>query len=400
MSGPGANPSGGAPSPLRAIQRSYPSDDILIERGGDGEPRYFRADDPHREEYTYRKPFILELEITRRCNLHCVHCYAEADDRSFAGELTLEEISRVLDEARDIGMRELSLTGGEVFCRPDFLDVVDAGIDRGYHVRFVTNGTLLDDELLAGLCERPIKLITVSLDAVSPEAHERIRGPGSHARAAAAIERLGEAGFHLSVITAFSRLNVGEFDDLLDFCVRRRINWQVQITSAKGRCPKDITLSPEEYYELGRKVAAALADDPPIHIIPMDDLATFSHFPPLNLLSRTWQGRCTGGLLNLFIRADGDVTPCSALCFAECVVGNVRRESLKAICDEQRCRKALSWQSIETLTGACATCPFQLDCRGGCPEILLSMCRVRTENDYCYHRIEQDRILRETLSDG
>jgi radical SAM protein with 4Fe4S-binding SPASM domain len=99
--------------------------------------------------------------------------------------------------------------------------------------------------------------------------------------------------------------------------------------------------------------------------------------------------------LNLFVRASGDVTPCSALCFAECIVGNVRRDSLRDICAQERCRHALAWLRAETLTGACATCPFKLECQGGCPEILLSMCQSRTENEYCFHRLEQARILRE-----
>jgi len=390
-----------APGPVfRATPCRDISDNVRIERGEDGTLRYFRADDPDGEEYTYRKPFILELEITRRCNLRCVHCYAQAENRDFADELTLDEIAAVLDQAREIGIRELSLTGGEVFCRPDFLDILDAGLRRGFSLRFVTNATLLDDRILAGLCRRPVKLITISLDAVSPEAHERIRGPGSHLPALQALDRLREAGFCLSVITAFSRLNLGEFDDLLAFCAKRGINWQVQITSAKGRCPRDITLSPDEYYELGRKVAEAIAAGPPIHITAMDDLKTFSHLPPLRLLSRSWQGRCTGGLLNLFVRANGDVTPCSALCFAECVVGNLRHERLKAICDEQRCRDALSWLSDRTLTGLCGSCTFKTRCQGGCPEILLSMCHTRTENEYCFHRVEQLRIVKETLSDA
>jgi radical SAM protein with 4Fe4S-binding SPASM domain len=131
----------------------------------------------------------------------------------------------------------------------------------------------------------------------------------------------------------------------------------------------------------------------PINLIPMDDLATFSHLPPLSLLGRTWQGQCTGGLLNLFVRANGDVTPCSALAFPECVVGNVRRESLSVVCLEERCKKNLAWLRPDALTGACGRCPFQRECRGGCPEILLSMCSHRTENEYCYHRIEEQRIL-------
>lgn len=373
------------------------SDNIVVEPAPGGGVRYLRADDPRREEYSYRKPFILELEITRRCNLRCIHCYARAEDREFPDELALAEVRAVLDDGHELGIRELSLTGGEVFLREDFLDIVDAGLERSYNVRFVTNATLLTDGLLARLCARPIKLITISLDAATPEAHERIRGVGTHAPAVRGIERLADAGFCVSIITAFSSINLSQFDALLDFCVAHRVNWQVQITSAKGRCAKSITLSPEEYYALGEKVAAAYVADLPISIIPMDDLATFSHFAPLSRLSETWQGRCTGGLLNIFVRADGDVTPCSALAFTECVVGNVRRDSLRAICLQERCRSVLAWLTPEALTGACAECPFKQDCRGGCPEILLTMCRERTENDYCYHRIEQDRILREAL---
>jgi radical SAM protein with 4Fe4S-binding SPASM domain len=199
------------------------------------------------------------------------------------------------------------------------------------------------------------------------------------------------------VITAFSRPNAGEFERLLEFCVKRGIDWQVQLTSAKGRCPRELTLSPAEYYELGARVAAAMAADPPIHLIPMDDLATFSHFFPLSILSQTWQGKCTGGLLNIFVRANGDVTPCSALCFEQCVVGNVRREPLRTILQEERCRHNLSWLSARSLTGVCASCCFRHECQGGCPEILLCMCQERTENEYCYHRLEQARILEEAL---
>ncbi|MBN1611533.1 MAG: radical SAM protein [Polyangiaceae bacterium] len=373
---------------------------MLVRRGPNGELRYLRAQDPAHQEYSYRNPFILELEVTRRCNLHCVHCYAEAENRAYDDELSLPELLTVLDDARALGMRELSLTGGEVFMRPDFLHVVDAGLERDFAVRFVTNGTLLDDQLLLELCARPIKLITVSLDAVSPGPHERIRGPGSHAPAVAAIDRLLTAGFRLSIITAFSALNLDDFDPLLDFCLKRRIDWQVQMTSAKGRCRKGLTLTPDQYYELGRRVANALAARLPIHLIPMDDLATFSYTRPLAQLSQTWQGQCTGGLLNLFVRANGDVTPCSALAFPECVVGNVRRESLRRVCEEERCKHNLAWLRPDTLTGACARCPFRAECRGGCPEILMCMCTSRTENEYCYRRIEEQRILSEALQNG
>ena len=375
--------------------QEFLSDHVVVETAPDGTLQYFRAGDPEREEYTYRKPFILEFEITRRCNLKCVHCYASASDSRFDDELTFDEIRPVLDDGRSVGVRELSLTGGEVCIHPQFIEVVDAALERDYNVRFVTNATLVTDDLVRRLGARPIKLITVSLDSIAPEVHDRIRGRGSHAAALDGIERLLGAGFYVSIITAFSNYNLGEFDAILDFCVRHDVDWQAQMTSAKGRCPREITLSPAEYYALGEKLAAALAADLPINIVPMDDMATFSHFAPLSLLSETWQGQCTGGLLNIFVRANGDVTPCSALCFPECIVGNVRKDSLEDICREERCKHALSWLRPDNLTGVCADCCFKEQCRGGCPDILLSMCANRTENEYCYHRIEQARILGE-----
>lgn len=383
------------PTAPQACPCTHVSDALRVERSADGSLRYFRAGSATSDEFSYRKPFILELEITRRCNLACVHCYALATDKGPGAELSLAEIQRILSEGGALGIRELSLTGGEVFLHPDFLAILDAALELGYAVRFVTNATLLSDELLGELCRRPIKLITVSLDSLTPDAHEAIRGPGSHAPALRNLLRLKAAGFQLSLITAFSRLNLQAFDELLVFCLEQEINWQVQLTAAKGRCEREITLSPDEYYALGEKVAAAYAAKLPIRIIPMDDLATFSHFQPLSRLSRTWQGRCTGGQLTLFVRADGQVTPCSALCFTETVVGNIHRESLQTICEEERCRQALAWLTPARLTGVCADCPFKQECNGGCPEMLLAMSRSRTENDYCYHRIEQQRILEE-----
>lgn len=385
-------------SNIKAQRGDFLSDLMLIRREPDGGCRYFRADTDAHEEYSYQRPFILELEITRQCNLQCVHCYAEAEDKVFIHELGLDEIEKVLVAAKNIGIPELSLTGGEVMMRPDFIPIIDAGFAHGFQVRFVSNITLLSEQMLKYLASRPIKLITVSLDAMAPSIHEAIRGKASHASAIEGILRLKEAGFNLSIITAFSKLNISDFDNLHHFCQKHDLPWQVQLTSAKGRCQKGITLEPEEYYALGERVAHAMSDSRnDLTIIPMDDLATYSHFPPLSNLCQTWQGMCTGGLLNLFVRANGDVTPCSALCFDSCIVGNVRQDSLETICKEERCKKTLEPFSKQSRQGVCRSCPYLDDCGGGCPEILLSMSSTSQENDYCYHKIEQDRILKALL---
>lgn len=379
------------------IPRQDWDDRVVVEPGGPDGYRYFRADDPARREYTYRHPFILEVELTRRCNLACRHCYARSGPDVRAPEPSAARLAGLFDEAARQGFQELSLTGGEVLARADFLEILDAGLEAGLGVRFVTNGTLVTQGLAACLAERPVRLVTVSLDAIRPEVQDQIRGPGSHERAMRGILTLAEAGLRVSIITAFSRTNLGEFDALFDFCERNGFDWQVQTTSAKGRCPATEVLSPEEFYELGGRAAQAMAEARRINVVPMDDLVMPSLVEPHRILSQVWQGRCTGGILNLFVRADGAVTPCSALAADEFVVGHAWTEGLGPICEEERCRRALDWLGPDKLTGRCASCALKERCWGGCPDILVNMCRTRTENEYCFYRIETQDLLEAAL---
>ena len=106
----------------KAIRCPSASDTMRVVRNSNGMIQYFRYGTAEHEEYSYRRPFILELELTRRCNLKCVHCYAEAEDHWFKDELNFEEINCILDQAVEIGIPEISLTGGEVFLHPRFLE--------------------------------------------------------------------------------------------------------------------------------------------------------------------------------------------------------------------------------------------------------------------------------------
>ncbi|RLB64445.1 MAG: hypothetical protein DRI90_04565 [Deltaproteobacteria bacterium] len=76
-----------AGSAPRAVPCDAIGDDVVLERAADGTVRYFRANDPAREEYSYDKPFILELEISRRCNLRCVHCYHRVEQRRILSDV-------------------------------------------------------------------------------------------------------------------------------------------------------------------------------------------------------------------------------------------------------------------------------------------------------------------------
>ncbi len=374
---------------------SHTHDGVRVRRSGDGF-RYFHSSGGR--EFSCRHPYILELEITWRCNLSCPHCYVDAGpDAHGTAELTLEEIRSLLSDARQAGMQELSLTGGEVCCRPDLEGILAAGREAGFPVRLVTSATLVDASTARAWKNAGVILATVSVDGMDPQVHDAIRGPGMHAATMEGIRLLREAGVPVSIISAFSRINVGELPALWDWALRENLTLQVQMVSAKGRAGRDLILSPEEYYELGLQVAGFF-EKHPHRIVPMDDLVTCSNRHPLSLLARTWQKRCTGGILNLFVRANGDVTPCSALALPENVVGNIRDPGgLARILEEERCRENLSWLHADHLEGVCGECPHAPSCHGGCPDILLTMCQNRLENEYCYHRLERRELLEALL---
>jgi radical SAM protein with 4Fe4S-binding SPASM domain len=372
-----------------------PESDLLRARYGPERARsYVRHDQPEGPRFDYQRPYLLELELTGRCNLHCVHCSADVPLRREAPELSLDEILRVLRQGRALGIEELSLTGGEPLLHPKLLAVIDGAHELGFQVRLTTNGTLLEAPMVASLAQRGIRMVTVSLDGVEPAVHERIRGPGTHAPTVAGIDALRAAGIHVGILTAFSRLNLEQFEPLLAFCAQRRLNWQVQLTAARGRCPQDLVLSPREYQTLGGWTAQAACRGLPIHIIPADDLAT-----PSLLHSGLFRGPCGAGAICIMVCRDGDVTPCSALLEPEHTVGNLRRESLLTICREERCRHALSWLRPDQLGGVCAGCSRVQHCEGGCPAVIRSMGTHEDENEYCHLRVEQAQIL-ERLGHG
>ncbi|MCK4511376.1 radical SAM protein, partial [bacterium] len=116
------------------------------------------------------------LGLTYRCNLRCSMCgtWQKGAERS-RDELTMEEISRILDEARALGGRELILVGAEPLTREDLPDIVRDAKQRGFPVHIVTNGTLLTPALSSELVAAGLDRATVSIDG-PPEIHDKVRG--------------------------------------------------------------------------------------------------------------------------------------------------------------------------------------------------------------------------------
>lgn len=137
------------------------------------------------------------------CNLSCSYCVAESFVGAQRKGLTLPQVQQLIEEASELGMTELFLTGGEPFILHEIFDMVRFGLER-MHVTVLSNGILLKGPRLQKLEELPHRdrlTIQISMDGSDAATHDFYRGAGSWKKAIDAIERLKAAGFHVRLGT-------------------------------------------------------------------------------------------------------------------------------------------------------------------------------------------------------
>ena len=160
-----------------------------------------------------RVPLNVHFELTYRCNEQCVHCYCVVEHGREQvvrpHELTTAEVKRVLDELAEMGALYLTLTGGEVFMRPDLFEIIEHARDRGFAFRLYTNGIGLTEAKVARLAALDPLTVEVSLFSADPAIHDAItRVPGSFRRLIANVVRMRDAGIRVYLKTTVMKPNV------------------------------------------------------------------------------------------------------------------------------------------------------------------------------------------------
>ena len=143
---------------------------------------------------------LVAWEITRRCNLACAHCRADALDTEYRDELSTKECFKLIDQIAEVGKPILILTGGEPLCRPDVFTIGRYAAERGLRVVLGSNGTQIDDEVAEKLKQVPISRVGVSIDFPVARLQDEFRGKaGAFDTAIAGIRRAQRAGIDIQV---------------------------------------------------------------------------------------------------------------------------------------------------------------------------------------------------------
>ncbi|PID73162.1 MAG: 12,18-didecarboxysiroheme deacetylase [Desulfobacterales bacterium] len=177
----------------------------------------------HLLQFSADKKPVVVWNMTRRCNLKCIHCYAHARDEEFAGELTTAEGKALIDDLAAFGSPVMLFSGGEPLVRKDMPELAQYAVSKGMRAVISTNGTLITREKARILKEIGLSYVGVSLDGMK-EVHDHFRGvPGSFERALEGIENCKAAGIKVGLRFTINKLNAREIPGIFDLLEEREI---------------------------------------------------------------------------------------------------------------------------------------------------------------------------------
>ncbi|NLD35963.1 MAG: 12,18-didecarboxysiroheme deacetylase [Desulfatiglans sp.] len=173
----------------------------------------------HLLQFSKDKKPVVVWNITRACNLNCMHCYAHATLKSIEKELSTDQAKVVLDDLATFGAPVVLFSGGEPLVRPDLTELASYAVGKGMRAVISTNGTLITKEKAGELKKIGLSYVGVSLDGME-EVNDRFRKKEGAFRAAIkGIENSLEAGLKVGLRFTISKLNmdqVGYIFDLLE----------------------------------------------------------------------------------------------------------------------------------------------------------------------------------------
>jgi radical SAM protein with 4Fe4S-binding SPASM domain len=153
-------------------------------------------------------PLAIHLDITYRCNERCVHCYLDHDDH---GELTTAEIKGVLDQLAEAGVFFLTLSGGEVFMRRDFFEILEHARRLLFNVKIKTNAVMIGEDEAARLRALNVDTIQISLYSHRAAVHDAItKLPHSFERTIRGIEFLRDRGLRVTIANVLMTTNIAD----------------------------------------------------------------------------------------------------------------------------------------------------------------------------------------------
>jgi heme b synthase len=313
-------------------------------------------------------------EITRNCNLSCVHCRAAATNGPYSGELSTEACLHLVDGVAEAGNPIVILTGGEPLMRPDIFEVARYGTDKGLRMVMAPNGTLITPEKARQMADAGIQRISISLDGATRERHDAFRGvAGAFDGALQGIRHAREAGVEFQINTTITKANLAEIPLIQELAVELGAvahHIFLLVPTGRGKYLLDAEIDAQEYEE----TLNWFYDQREVSPLQLKATCAPHYYRILRQRAKaegktvTFESHgldavtrgCLGGTGFCFISHRGRVQPCG---FLDLDCGNVTETSFSDIWRGSEVFLAL--RDYDHLKGKCGACEYKRVC-GGC----------------------------------
>lgn len=311
------------------------------------------------------------IELTRRCNLSCIHCHAQSGSAE-RPDLTTREIFTLLDQlARVEEFRMVAFTGGEPLLCPDLFEILEYAKNLGFSTTLASNGTMITRDVAHRLADAGVAIVAISLDATDASTHDKIRGtPGAHDLALKGIEAVKEAGITLQINVTIASYNENQIMALIKEAEKLGaailIMYQM-VPVGRGSDIADQSLGIEANKKFSESIAEGQASVGVV-IEPVAGPQYWAHLLHragirsgllLKILEYIYHG-CSAGRGFIYIKSDGEVLACP---FIPLSCGNVRDTPCDQIYHESSLFQTLKNRNL--LLGYCGQCQYRNLC-GGC----------------------------------
>lgn len=322
-------------------------------------------------------PFSLRLvawEMTRSCNLACVHCRAGAGKRALPDEMTSNEGKKLIDGIRSVGTPILIMTGGEPLLRKDFFDLARYGVRSGLRVVLATNGVLVDMHTAKKIAETGVRRVSISLDGPSAEEHDAFRQViGAFDSSLQGIQNLRQASVQVQINTTLTKRNRDKLPEIMKLAEKldaTAFHVFLLVPTGRARQMSGEEMGPEQYeetlrhfYYLSRSTSMETkATCAPQYYRIMrqeakrEGLEVTEKTFGMNALTRG----CLAGLSFVFVSHSGELQPCG---YFDVKAGSVREAHFKDLWKNAPLFNEL--RNFRLLEGKCGRCDYVRYC-GGC----------------------------------
>ncbi len=171
-----------------------------------------------------RRPIVV-WNLTRTCNLKCVHCYTDSEAQAYSGELDTDQCKAVLDDLAAFEVPAVLFSGGEPLVRKDFFELAAHARGLGLHVVISTNGTLIDQETAQKFKDLQFAYVGISLDSADPAVHDKFRGmEGAFERTREGMQRCVSIGQKIGLRLTLTRQTCDNLPKIFDFIEDQNID--------------------------------------------------------------------------------------------------------------------------------------------------------------------------------